>query len=372
MKHKQSISTLGRAGAVLFVSVALSSAFIWPAYGGPVDSQGAAQRKQYQEELAQVQKDRTTYIERIVQRWEAAARQSRRWDENWYVNLFNALGNLSPDNLVAANKAQSYEEMLGVLANGPQQTQTVVPLATAQDSLAAQSNAVVSPALGQFGADQVYTPVPPCRIVDTRFAGGPIAANTTRLFDVDGSNFTAQGGFNGSCGVPFGVASAVAMTITAVAPSVGGYFKAWALGAQPVASVLNFGAGQTIANTTIVPVAPGGGNDFSVWSSVTSHLVVSVVGYFAAPAATALDCITVTSDVTAIGVNVWTPVDAVCPAGRTVTGGGHNVPEGTLGRPGVWVDTIPSGNGWRTWVDNQTDGNRNVQTFAVCCRVPGR
>ena len=47
-------------------------------------------------------------------------------------------------------------------------------------------------------------------------------------------------------------------------------------------------------------------------------------------------------------------------------------PEGTLGYPNVWVTTLPNGNGWRTWVDNQTNGNRNVQTFVQCCRVPGR
>jgi hypothetical protein len=258
-----------------------------------------------------------------------------------------------------------------VLARGPQPVQQTVPEATT-DALTAEGSQVVPLDLGQFSADLVYTPVTPCRIVDTRNAGGPIAANTTRTFDVDASNYATQGGFNGSCGIPFGVATAVAMTITVAKPTAVGFFKAWGLGAQPVATVLNFGAGQTLANTTIVPVVPGAGNDFSVYSSVTAHLLVAVVGYFAAPVTTALDCITVTSAVTPVGVNVWTPVDASCPAGRTLTGGGHNVPEGTLGRPGVWVDTIPNGNGWRTWVDNQTNGNRNVQTYAVCCRIPGR
>jgi hypothetical protein len=136
--------------------------------------------------------------------------------------------------------------------------------------------------------------------------------------------------------------------------------------------VLNYTAGPTILNTAIVPVLPGGGNDFSVFSSGASELAIDVVGYFAAPVATALDCITVSSAATAIPVDAWTPVDAVCPVGRTATGGGYNTPEGTLGYPGVWVTSLPNGNGWRVWVDNQTNGARTITSYATCCRVPGR
>jgi hypothetical protein len=98
-------------------------------------------------------------------------------------------------------------------------------------------------ALGQFGADQVFTPLTPCRIVDTLVSGAPIVANTTRTFDVDGSDFSAQGGFAGSCGVPFGVASAVVMAIIGNQPSATGQFVAWGLGTRsagsPALPVLN-------------------------------------------------------------------------------------------------------------------------------------
>jgi hypothetical protein len=117
---------------------------------------------------------------------------------------------------------------------------------------------------------------------------------------------------------------------------------------------------------------PGAGNDFNLFSASTAHAVIDVLGYFAAPVATALDCTTITSASTAVAVNVWTPITASCPAGRTATGGGYDTPEGTLGYPGVWVTTHASGNGWVTWVDNQTNGNRSIQTFVTCCRIPGR
>jgi hypothetical protein len=232
---------------------------------------------------------------------------------------------------------------------------------------------MVPDVLGDAADDMVYTPVTPCRIVDTRVAGGPIAAGTYRTFDADGSTFTEQGGSSASCGIPFGVAYAVAMTITVTSPSGPGYLTAWALGTQPFTSVLNYTAAETLANSTIVPILPGAGNDFSIYSSAKAQVVVDVAGYFAAPVATALDCTTVTTDYVAVPVDVYTPITASCPAGRTVTGGGYQTAEGTLGYPGVWITSVPSGsNGWTTWVDNQTNGTRQMNSYAVCCRVPGR
>ena len=237
-----------------------------------------------------------------------------------------------------------------------------------------RDKALTPEALGDAGADLVYTPVTPCRIVDTRSTdAGAIIGNTTRSFDMDGTNFSTQGGFAGSCGIPSAVARAVVMTITVTQPNAAGWFTAWAVGgAQPLISVLNYDTGATIANTTIVPVNPGAGADFQLYSYATAHAIIDVMGYFAPPAATALDCTTVTSALTSVANNAWTAIDATCPAGRTATGGGYNTPEGTGGYPGVWITTLPNGNGWRTWVDNQTGGNRNIQTFVRCCRVPGR
>ncbi|MGO1073320.1 hypothetical protein [Lysobacter sp. CA199] len=82
-----------------------------------------------------------------------------------------------------------------------------------------------------------------------------------------------------------------------------------------------------------------------------------------------LDCATYTSAVTPAPFNTWTAVDAYCPADRSATGGGYFFHEGSLGVPGIWVMTIPVGNGWRTWVDNQNSTPRNVQTYVRCCRT---
>jgi hypothetical protein len=329
---------------------------------GVLEMQALVQQTQ-QQKLQAILNDKAGYIAVIVQKWEDSARTSGRWDQNYANDLSGALMNLQPENLLAAGEAPSYEAMLEVLATG-RATQTVAP--NTLESTTTES-------LGSTTNDLVYTPVTPCRIADTRNAGGMITGGSDRSFDVDGSNFSAQGGQSSSCGIPLGVAQAVVMNLTVTQPSSGGWFTAWAVGtSQPNASSLNYAANQTIANATIVPVAPGGGSDFRLYSYATAHAVVDVMGYFAAPTATALDCTTVSSALTAAPVNTWTAIDANCPSDRTATGGGYNTSEGTLGYPGVWLTSMPNGNGWRTWVDNQTSGSRSMRTYVRCCRVPGR
>jgi hypothetical protein len=344
------------SGAIALIGAVLAISNAFGQQDFPNRAAMETARAQYQEKLQQVFKDKAGYAASIVRRWEASAKESGKWDENYESDLSAALVKLMPDNLIEAGDATSYESLMHVLATG-------------------RPNATGLPAaLGDTSADLVYTPVTPCRIVDTRFAtAGAIIGTTTRAFDADGTSFAAQGGSNSSCGIPFSVARAVTMTITVTQPIAAGYVNAWSVfQAQPASSVVNYAAGQTIANTTIIPIVPGAGNDFNVYSLVDTHVVIDVLGYFAAPVATALDCTTVSSAVILVAVNVWTSIDATCPAGRTATGGGYDTLEVTLGYPGVWVTMRPNGNGWRTWVDNQSSVNRSIQTFANCCRVPGR
>jgi hypothetical protein len=318
----------------------------------PVDPMRAG--VEYSEMSKSVAADKANFAARIVARWEDAAKASGRWNATYAQDFHQALMDLSVPNLIMVSEATSFEAAMSVLATG--------------------NTRPVTKSLGSFSSDLTYTPLTPCRILDTRVAGGILVADTPRTFDVDGSSFAAQGGVNQSCGVPFGAASAVAMTITVTQPTGTSFLSAWGLGTAPFTAVLVFTGGQTIANTTIVPVVPGAGNDFSMLvAGVNTHVIADVVGYFAAPIATPLSCTSVSSAVTAVPYNVYTAVDATCPAGYVVTGGGSFPVEGTLGRPWIWNggDTA-SDTTWRNWVDNQAGAPRSVQTWARCCRVPGR
>ena len=112
--------------------------------------------------------------------------------------------------------------------------------------------------LGDTGADLIYTPVAPCRIIDTREpggGGGPIAGNATRNFVVVGTTgFESQGGNVGGCGIPED-ATSVMINFIAVTPLTGGHLRAWPYGgSMPNASIVNFVPGLNIANGLIQPI----------------------------------------------------------------------------------------------------------------------
>jgi len=125
--------------------------------------------------------------------------------------------------------------------------------------------------------------VPPCRIVDTRVAGGVIPGNTSRSFLAAGA-LSGQGGAS-NCNIPRGAAKGVYLNVVAVWPSGPGYLTMYpASSEQPLASTLNFGAGQTIANGVLVPICdPTMGScpfDITVYmGQSSSHVVIDVSGY---------------------------------------------------------------------------------------------
>jgi hypothetical protein len=144
-------------------------------------------------------------------------------------------------------------------------------------------------ARGDSSADLVYTPVAPCRVVDTRTGGGALGAGFERSFYVAGvDGFAGQGGNPAGCGLPRGPATAAVVNFVAVAPGGPGNLRAWAYGGTaPTASVINYAAvGMNVANAVVVPLCdaatascvPG---DITVRADVSgTHLVADVVGYF--------------------------------------------------------------------------------------------
>jgi hypothetical protein len=132
--------------------------------------------------------------------------------------------------------------------------------------------------IGDSADNLVYTPVPPCRIIDTRTSGGAIPAGGTRSF------FAA-----GLCGIPFGPTTAVVINFVAVTPSGAGDLRVWPFGgAVPTASIINYIPGDNVANGVPVaicnPAVSSCGLDITVQSDAASvQLVADVQGYFSAP-----------------------------------------------------------------------------------------
>lgn len=124
--------------------------------------------------------------------------------------------------------------------------------------------------------------VTPCRIVDTRAAGGAIPAGGTRSFLVAGSGLGGQGGVSAGCGIPWPWATGVVATVTAVAPSGNGFLRAWPYGdTEPTATLLNFTKNVGMSNTATLPICTSGcvwDLSVKVYGSAT-HVVIDVVGY---------------------------------------------------------------------------------------------
>lgn len=129
---------------------------------------------------------------------------------------------------------------------------------------------------GSFGpgAGSVYTSLPPTRLLDTRgpgpSGGSPFVRAEQRMVQI-----------TGLAGVPVG-ASAVVLNLAAVAPSARGYIEAFGIGPRPYPySSVSLTPHVTVANLVVVAL-PDYGSIAVYNSDGTTHVLIDVVGYYAA------------------------------------------------------------------------------------------
>jgi Chaperone of endosialidase len=141
----------------------------------------------------------------------------------------------------------------------------------------------------------IYTTMQPCRLFDTRVAGGALVANVNRTFNAvavsAAGSLSAQGGNPNGCPIP-GVdlnntpqVQAIVINLAVVTPSGTGVLQAWPSNlSKPNASVMNFTAAEVVlANGVVLPVRQDQqGMDITLVSNVGTHVLGDVVGYFTA------------------------------------------------------------------------------------------
>lgn len=137
-------------------------------------------------------------------------------------------------------------------------------LALASSTVAITSSAAHADQPGD-AETTAFRPVTPCRLFDSR-SDGKIAADQA---------ITVQAA--GRCGITT-QATAAAVTLTMIEPDQAGFATAWGDGRQPETSNVNFRAGQTVANSTVVPVGDDG--SIRVVADSAGHLAVDVTGAF--------------------------------------------------------------------------------------------
>lgn len=167
---------------------------------------------------------------------------------------------------------------------------------------------LIAAKLGDSTDELVFTPISPCRVIDT---GGDnkFAADETRSFTLSGkTDFSEFGGSNGECSLPGDkgflvfdrIVRAWAVNIIAAAPDGGGNFQVWPANQSPsTSSAVNFqkltpnlnnANGIVIANCDDFggfillgggsdPLCPQGDLSFKANFS-GARLVVDVLGYY--------------------------------------------------------------------------------------------
>jgi hypothetical protein len=302
---------------------------------------------------------RAQSVYRIVAKWGPHVQEAYRTDpRRWADSMAQVFAKASPDALQRAAEARTFAAMNDALL-----------ALSSPAGMSAPRSASGAKALGDPDRDLVYVPVTPCRILDTRVVGGPIPANSFRDFDLtDVIRFAPQGGDTSNCNVgDKGSFAAAALNITVVTPNTAGYITAFPyLASQPTAATLNYVAGDIRNGLAIVRLDQSAAtHEFSVYSFAQTHLVADVVGFFREPEATALECVTVSSEQIS-RANFAEIVSPGCPAGYTIITG-----ECDTANSAYQISSNSRSTGHYCYVIN---GGTTVKLTARarCCRLPGR
>ena len=225
--------------------------------------------------------------------------------------------------------------------------------------------------IGSLSNDLVFTPVTPCRIMDTRNPGvksGILVAGTTRNFWGWAGSFADQGGAATPCGTLGSTdEAAIVVNFTVVTPDAAGYITAFPFNAsQPTAATVNFAAGAVVGNNATLKLSQTGSVDhFKVFSTSNVHLVADIVGYYAKPVATALQC--VDTALTNVNLGAGGTADAFAPA--CATGYASTATFCRAYSYDVSFAVIDSG---QCSARSNAVTATSISASQRCCRIPGR
>jgi hypothetical protein len=321
--------------------------------------------------LLAIDKNRGAIIDTIVEQWrgEIGTVVTPQALNMQMSDLRASLSKLRADKLLAASLARTYDGLKRVFA---------------------EADAADKPkTLGSLGNDSVYTPITPCKLIDTRgltgtpITGGAYAAGEKRTYTIAGL----------CTGLPTTDLNAIMVSAATQNTGAGsGILSLMGVGvAAPVTNI--FGPNAYASVTTIIDTNITGQFDAQISGVAGVALILDVVGYFAAPVATRLDCFdtaaassavllaigsneTVVSDrcdASIFGLYSYRAVSANCTTGDSaflaIVGIGTEVHT-----TGVFP-VLPSSGERATC----TFGNRGTNTStatrtvsAKCCRIPGR
>lgn len=166
--------------------------------------------------------------------------------------------------------------------------------ALAASTRTAASAPVRVPAAAGALPELQLTAIEPCRIVDTRAAGGRLGDDGTRQFKTIDVSYVSQGGRGDGCEIESARPVAVLVNVTVVLPSRAGYTTVYSPDeSKPLAAAINYAAGDVVNNTMAVKVDTSvAERPFALYTYAGADYVVDIVGYYTPRVATEvqMDC----------------------------------------------------------------------------------
>jgi hypothetical protein len=212
--------------------------------------------------LLQIDLNRAAVVERIVANWskELAPAQLSAFKDK--------LNHLRADQLLAANISGSFDGVLEVMDSSEK-----AAAALSKTNLLDEAKTV-----GDAEADVVYTPVTPCRFLDTRGlnspvnAGGAFTSGQIRPYQV-----------TGACNVPVG-ASAVVTQIIMIQPSAAGDIEVLPQGGTFGGTVAMVFQANVFSSVSLIAKLNVANGQFATQiRGPGGHVAMDILGYYKAP-----------------------------------------------------------------------------------------
>jgi hypothetical protein len=371
--------SLSRHGLGLLALVAAMPATAQQTDLPPKMDQAAIQRSlAIQAEIAQITQNKQSFINNLIASWQPNVNAALFG--NISTELTPLMQAATPWRLYAASLVGDYNTMLQVV-RGEISAGTVINALSAPQSHATAGTALtvgaVSPfALGSTTSQLVFTPIPPCRIADTRGAGartGILTAGVPRTFDLSTGGFSkGQGGSTSCPGLTSFNFYAWSVNLTVTGYTANGFLQVYPFGGSvPATSISNFGpALPAIANSSTVTGCYGCTDSINVVASAATHVILDVYGYFELPTGFSTGVVTQMAGTTAtVAAGAYQFVQGgACPAGTVVISGSQTNSSSSTNTI-LTSDHNISGTTWYEYVKNTGTSSATVTVYSNCQEV---
>jgi hypothetical protein len=360
---------------VFAIVLSMSMTIFASAQGAPQMS--AERSRAVAAQIPQIEANKAAFVNQLLTQW-ALVLDPLVYDP--VSELSEAAMKAPAYQLYGASLVGDYSTFLSVLSGRVGASTFVQTLAASQikQAPAASFDTPQPTSLGSNTDSLVYTPIAPCRMVDTRGTGartGLIVPGAPRSFDLTTSGYVkGQGGAVAGCtGLPTVSPAAWAANITVTGYGAIGGLKAYGFSQpEPNASIINYQGGIfAVANGQTLPGCYACADDVTIAAfSASTHVIIDVVGYYFAAGTGNSSVSRFAGTATNINNSSFAFVyGGICPAGTSLIGGEVDHGSGDLA---VGEYHQNGSTQWVFWMINNSGGTGSVTAYTRCIDTPVR